>query len=126
MLAKNSANSRIFGMLAIAGVTKLLTTTLIDFETLKSQRYGGFAMRTATRRYIQIRSTEVQTSLAKKNALKKIASILEDQMTEMGLSEEEKNAKTADLIAFVGDVAASKLAPHSKHSKRLNTVGLQA
>lgn len=59
-------------------------------------------------------------------ALKNIAKILEDQMTDMGLSNEEKNAKTAELVEFVSDVASSKLAPSSKHSKRLHSEGVRA
>ena len=34
-------------------------------------------------------------------SLRKIVVILEEQMTSMGLSEEEKNAKTGELVAFV-------------------------
>jgi len=58
--------------------------------------------------------------------LRKIARILEDQMTDMGLNEEEKNAKTAELVAFVSDVVTAKLAPRAKHAKRPHNEALQA
>jgi hypothetical protein len=58
--------------------------------------------------------------------LQAIVAILEDQMTEMGLNEEEKNAKTAELVASVSEAVTSKLAPHAKHSTRLRTAALQA
>jgi len=51
---------------------------------------------------------------ARESALRKIAGILEDQMTDMGLSEDEKNRKTAELGAFVCDAVSSSLAPHAK------------
>ena len=66
---------------------------------------------------IYVRPSKSSMRPSRKNALKKIARILEDQMTDMGLSEEEKNAKTAELVAFVSDVAASKLELRSKRSK---------
>ena len=63
---------------------------------------------------------------SRRNALRKIANILEGHMSEMGLTEQEKNAKTAELVAFVSDVASSKLALHSKHSKQLRNASLHA
>jgi len=50
-------------------------------------------------------------------AARKIVAILEDQMTEKGLTEEEKNQKTAEFAAFVSDVVSS----HAKHSKQLRS-----
>lgn len=82
-------------------------------------------MRSKVRPYIQVLPTKPK-NISRRSALKKLAGILEDQMTDMGLSEEEKNFKTANLVAFVGQVAASKLATHSKRSKPLNNVALQA
>jgi hypothetical protein len=63
---------------------------------------------------------------SRESALQAIVTILEDQMTEMGLSEEEKNAKTAELIASVSDSVTSKLAPRAKHITQLHSVALQA
>jgi hypothetical protein len=57
--------------------------------------------------------------------LQKIVAILEDQMTDMGLNEEEKNAKTAELIAFVSDAVTLKLAPNAKRLTRLRSAALQ-
>jgi hypothetical protein len=76
-----------------------------------------------------IRTTRTSKPAAKPlrdQALRKIARILEDQMTDMGLNEDEKNAKTAELVAFVSDVVTAKLAPHAKHAKRPHNEALQA
>lgn len=54
-------------------------------------------------------------------ALRKIAVIFEEQMTSMGLNEEEKNAKTAEFVAYVNDAVRAKLAPRAKQSERLQT-----
>jgi hypothetical protein len=35
-------------------------------------------------------------------------------MTSMGLTEEEKNAKTAEMVAFVNEAVRAKLAPRAK------------
>lgn len=83
-------------------------------------------MKTNVRSYIQIRPSKSKGKASRQKALRKIVTILEDQMAEQGLSEEQKNAKTADLAAFASEVAASKLAPHSKRSKREHSVCLQA
>lgn len=62
----------------------------------------------------------------KEAALRKIASILEEQMTAMGLSEEEKNSKTAELVSFVSDAVTSKLSPHAKQQEQRHIEALQA
>jgi hypothetical protein len=60
---------------------------------------------------------QVDTVEAKREAaLRKIAVIFEDQMTSMGLNEEEKNAKTAEFVAYVNDAVRAKPAPHAKQS----------
>jgi hypothetical protein len=81
-------------------------------------------MKSNVRPFTRLRPSKGKPSRQK--ALRKLATILEDQMTENGLTEEEKNAKTADLAAFAAEVAASRLAPHSKRSKREHNVYLQA
>jgi hypothetical protein len=81
-------------------------------------------MKSNVRPFIKLRQSKAKTSRQK--ALRKIATLLEDQMTEDRLSEKEKNAKTADLAALAADVVASRLAPHSKRSKREHNVYLQA
>jgi hypothetical protein len=58
---------------------------------------------------------QVDTVEAKREAaLRKIAVIFEEQMTSLGLCEEEKNAKTAEFVAFVNDAVRAKLAPRAK------------
>lgn len=58
-----------------------------------------------------------ETSKSKReNALRKIANILENYMTEMGLSEAEKNAKTAQLVEMVSEAVTAKLSLPTKHS----------
>jgi hypothetical protein len=59
-------------------------------------------------------------------ALRKIAVIFEEQMTSMGLSEAEKNAKTAEMVAFVSEAVSAKLAPRAKQSERPYTEAAQA
>lgn len=84
-------------------------------------------MASATRPQIRtIRSRTLATKPSREIALQEIVTILEDQMTEMGLNEEEKNAKTAELVASVSDAVTSKLAPHAKPAKRLHSAALQA
>lgn len=73
-----------------------------------------------------IRPNKRATKPSRDRGLRKIARILEDQMTDLGLSEEEKNAKTAELVAFVSDAVSSKLAPHAKRSKLPHSEALQA
>ena len=73
-----------------------------------------------------IRSAKPKAKPSREEALRRIARILEDQMTDLRLSEEEKNAKTAELVAFVSDATASKLAPRAKHSKQPHSEALQA
>jgi hypothetical protein len=41
-------------------------------------------------------------------SLRKIVVLLEEQMASLGLSEAEKNAKTAELVAFVGEAVSAK------------------
>lgn len=73
-----------------------------------------------------IRSRRPAPKPSREEALRKIAGILEDQMTDMGFSEEEKNAKTAELVDFVSDTVTSKLAHRAKPSRRLRSVGVRA
>jgi hypothetical protein len=84
-------------------------------------------MASATRPHIRtVGSRKLAVKPSRESALRAIVAILEDQMTEMGLNEEEKNAKTAELVASVSDAVTSKLAPRAKHSTRLRTEALQA
>lgn len=62
----------------------------------------------------------------RETALRKIAVILEDQMNSLGLSEKEKNAKTAELVAFVSDAVSAKLAPPARRAKRPRTEAVPA
>lgn len=51
---------------------------------------------------------------SRKEALRTIARILEDQMDEMGLSEAEKNAKTDTLVERVKKIKSSRALAPSK------------
>jgi len=83
-------------------------------------------MASASRPHIRmIRTRKQGVRPSRESALKKIVAILEDQMTDMGLNEEEKNAKTAELVASVSDAVASKLVPRAKHSTRLHSAAVQ-
>jgi hypothetical protein len=46
-------------------------------------------------------------------------------MTSMGLSEDEKNAKAAQLMAFVSDAVSEKIAPHARQSEQLHSEDLR-
>jgi hypothetical protein len=57
----------------------------------------------------------------RESALRKIAHLLEEQMDEMGLSEDEKDAKTAKLVERVSASVTASLTPRAKHSKHHQT-----
>ncbi|MGA2167394.1 MAG: hypothetical protein ABSG62_04235 [Terracidiphilus sp.] len=61
-----------------------------------------------------IRSSKPAAKPSRERAARKIVAILEDQMTEMGLTEEEKSQKTAEFAAFVRDVVSS----HAKQQEQ--------
>jgi hypothetical protein len=52
--------------------------------------------------------------LSKKEAARAIARLLEEQMDEMGLSEKEKNARTAALVDSVKKLKTSRSGTPSK------------
>ena len=84
-------------------------------------------MASATRSHIRaIGSSNLAVIPSRENALQAIVAILEDQMADMGLNEEEKNAKTAELVASVSDAVTSKLAPRAKRLTQLHSAALQA
>ena len=60
-------------------------------------------------------------------ALRKIAVIFEEQMTSMGLSETEKNARVAEFAAFVDSKSSAslRLAPSSQRSFKTRLSGLE-
>jgi hypothetical protein len=96
----------------------------------------GYFMPTTTRPRIQtIRSPKLRVKIsvakehqkmARENALQEIAGILEDQMTDLGLSEKEKNRKTAELIALTSDAVFSNLAPGARQPKQLRSAARRA
>ena len=84
-------------------------------------------MASATRTHLRaVGSGDPVMKSSRESALQAIVAILEDQMTEMGLNEEEKNAKTAELVASVSDAVTSKLAPRAKRLTQLHSAALQA
>ena len=84
-------------------------------------------MASATQPHIRmIRSRKPAVKPSRDSALHSIVAILEDQMTDMGLNEEEKDAKTAELVSFVSDAVTSKLAPNAKLLTRHHSATLQA
>jgi hypothetical protein len=68
-----------------------------------------------------IRSSKSTLKGPRASAARKIVAILEDQMTEMGLTEEEKNQKTAEFAAFVKDAVSA----HAKQPKQPRSASLQ-
>jgi hypothetical protein len=84
-------------------------------------------MASATRSHIRTAgSRRLAVNPSRELALQSIVAILEDQMTDMGLTEEEKNAKTAELVASVSDAVTSKFAPSAKPLTRPRSAALQA
>lgn len=57
---------------------------------------------------------QARQKASRKEALKTIARLLEDQMDEMGLSEAEKNERTDALVERVRKVKTSRAAVPSK------------
>ena len=53
-------------------------------------------------------------------AAEKIASILEQAMDDMGLSEAEKDDKVAEMTAIVDEAVRSKTVPRAKQPARLH------
>jgi hypothetical protein len=67
----------------------------------------------------QIRSRRAHVTVQldrekRETALNKLVTILEDQMTDVGLSEEAKNEKTAELVGFVNATVASRFVSRAK------------
>lgn len=59
--------------------------------------------------------------LKRQDGLRKIAQILEQHMTDMGLSEEEKNEKTSLLLMVVNETISAKLKAPAKSEKSADT-----
>jgi hypothetical protein len=83
-------------------------------ENMSPEQRRFAASRAARARWSGEKPKPATAEAKREDALRKIAGILEEQMTSMGLSEEEKNAKTAELVAFVSDAVSEKLAPRAK------------
>ena len=66
-----------------------------------------------------IRPDGPSAKLSRRQALRKIAAIIEDHMTEEGLSEEEKNAKVALFASLVDGEITGKMTRHATVSKPL-------
>jgi hypothetical protein len=82
-------------------------------ENMSPEQRRASASRAARARWSGEKPQPATAEAKREAALRKIAAILEEQMTSLGLSEEEKNAKTAELVAFVSDAVSEKLAPHA-------------
>jgi hypothetical protein len=81
-------------------------------------------MASASRPHIQaVRSLKPRVKPSREAALRKIAAIVEDQMTEMGLTEAEKNAKVAHFASLVDADVTEKMRLRAKPSKQRQTAG---
>ena len=65
------------------------------------------------------------SELKRAAGLRKLATIFEEQLSSLGLSEEQKDAKVAEFAAFV-DAKVSVSAKSAKHSKPLQSAALRA
>jgi len=92
-------------------------------ENMSPEQRRSAASRAARARW----SGEKQPAAPKEKreaALRKIANIFEEQMTSLGLSEEEKNARVAEFAAFVDSKVSS--APRARQPARLQSAVLRA
>jgi hypothetical protein len=92
-------------------------------ENMSPEQRRSAASRAAKARW----SGEKQPAVAEEKreaALRKIANIFEEQMTSLGLSDEEKNARVAEFAAFVDSKVSS--APRAKRPARLQSAALRA
>jgi hypothetical protein len=64
--------------------------------------------------------------LKQQAGLRKIAQIIEQHMTDMGLNEEEKNEKTALLMSVVNETVTAKLKAPAKRKAHLQMAVSQA
>jgi len=87
-------------------------------ENMSPEQRRASASRAARARWSGEKPQPASAEAKREAALRKIAAILEEQMTSLGLSEEEKNAKTAELVAFVSDAVSERLAPHATQPAR--------
>jgi len=80
-------------------------------ENMSPEQRRASASRAARARWSGEEPQPATAEAKREAALRKIAAILEEQMTSLGLSEEEKNAKTAELVAFVSDALGVLMVP---------------
>jgi hypothetical protein len=64
--------------------------------------------------------------LKQEAGLRKIAQMLEQHMTDKGLSEDERNEKTAQLMSVVSKTVTAKLKAPAKRKERLQIAASQA
>jgi hypothetical protein len=87
-------------------------------ENMSPEQRRASASRAARARWSGEKSQADTAEAKREAALRKITAILEEQMTSLGLNEEEKNGKTAELVAFVSHAVSAKLAPRAKQQEQ--------
>jgi hypothetical protein len=95
-------------------------------ENMSPEQRRASASRAARARWSGEKPQPETVEAKREAALRKIAAILEEQMTSLGLSEDEKNAKAVELVAFVSDAVSAKLAPPAKQQERPHSVARRA
>lgn len=93
-------------------------------ENMSPEQRRSAASRAARARWSGEKPQAATAEAKREAALRKIANIFEEQMTSLGLSDEEKNARVADFAAFVDSKVSS--APRAKRPARLHSAALRA
>ena len=88
-------------------------------ENMSPEQRRASASRAARARWSGEKPQPDTAEAKREAALRKIANIFEEQMTSLGLSEKEKNARVAEFAAFVDSKVPS--APHPKRAARLQS-----
>jgi N-acetylglucosamine kinase-like BadF-type ATPase len=78
---------------------------------------------TARPRILTIRSKKPKAKSSPEQSLREIAAIIEQHMTNEGLSEKEKNAKVAHFALLVDNEINEKTTQHAKPLKRRQIAG---
>ena len=88
-------------------------------ENMSPEQRRASASRAARARWSGEKPQPDTAEAKREAALRKIANIFEEQMTSLGLSEKEKNARVAEFAAFVDSKVSS--APRAKQPARLQS-----
>jgi hypothetical protein len=84
-------------------------------EKMSPEARKASALLAARARWAKTETPEESIEMKREQGLQKIARILEQHMTDMGLDEGEKNEKTMVLISVVNEMVTAKMKAPAKH-----------